>query len=137
MHASPLLGVSNGHTLVSFLCPHTPAAVASSKVDLTRVTPPPGSSLPPQVLLQMRQELAKQPANKKTSSDTGGSTGSPTAGDQPLSMPAFNEVNLGAMSSAATAAKGKSPTKAGKPLKGKKDKGYKASGSSGAPISIE
>ena len=111
------------------------AAATSSKVDLTRVTPPPGSSLPPQVLLQMRQDLVKQSANKKTSSDGGGGTGSP-APERSLSMPAFSEVNQGAVSIPPTAAKGKSPTKAGKPVKGKKDKGYKA-GTSGAPINIE
>ena len=112
--------------------PRTPAPVTGSKVDLTRVTPAPGSSLPPQVLLQMRQGLA----NKKTSGEVGGLSGSPAAPDQSLSMPAFNEVNQGATSSPATTAKGKSPNKAGKPLKGKQDKGYKA-GTSGAPISIE
>lgn len=108
-----------------------PGTVAGSKVDLTRVTPPPGSSLPPQVLLQIQQELPKQPA-KKTSSDAGGSNSLPAAPDQPLSMPAFNEVNLAKMS----AAKGKS-SKTGKPLRGKHDKGFKASGSSGTPIRLE
>ena len=102
-------------------------------MDLTRVTPPPGSSLPPQVLLQMQQDLAKQSPNKKTSGDMSGLTGSP---DQSLSMRAFSEASQGAMSSPATATKGKSPAKAGKPLKGKQDKGYKA-GTSGTPINIE
>ena len=116
--------------------PLAPATVAGSKVDLTRATPTPGSSLPPQVLLQMQQELSRQPA-KKNSNDVGGAIASSAAQDQPLSMPAFNEVNLAKMSSAATPVKGKSSTKAGKPLKGKHEKGFKASGSSGTPIHLE
>ena len=65
----------------------------------------------------------------------GGGTGPPVP-ERSLSMPAFSEVSQGAVSFPPTAAKGKSPNKAGKPIKGKKDKGYKA-GTSGAPINIE
>jgi transcription initiation factor TFIID subunit 4 len=104
------------------------------KKDLTNQTPPPGLSLPPEVLLRMKQ--ASLAAASQSTSRQGPSGPGASSGNQ-LSMPGFVDTNKGTSSLAekVRAAKmvTKSPSKSKSGGKAKTDK----SGSSATPINAD